>query len=656
MAFMLPSNTSFRGIFNGFSALVLFFFFYNQADILRNPILRRSSLIFNQNSTPRAYFNAGSSRIGVNIHRRVAETGGNSSSSVDGSDENDLDVHRADLCAGIHEHEGFANKCQYLKANPECSSDGFINYLKVFYCDCHNFSLLGYSILCIWLVALFYILGNTAADYFCCSLEKLSSLLKLPPTVAGVTLLPLGNGAPDVFASIAAFVSTDASELGLNSVLGGAMFVTCIVVGTVSLCIANERVRINRRCFVRDISFFLIALTSLWLILFIGKVTLIAAIAFVSIYVVYALGVVVSEILRKRIGNLKLDAVSPLLPVQGSMFSQATEDDGSVFGSLLDSEDDEPPELNTYLSQCIWNSNVAVYSNQEIMKLSLLDDDEVPPWGWTESMDGTGTFSYSKLLFLLEMPLTLPRRLTIPLVNEQTWSKEYAVASASMAPILLAFLWNTQGNGCSQSRTICYLIGLTVGFTLGILSYHHTVSDHPPQRFMIVWVLGGFLMSIVWFYIIANELVGLLVSFGVIMGVNPSLLGLTVLAWGNSMGDLMSNLALTMQHGEDGVQIALSGCYASPMFNTLVGLGMSMLLGAWAERPGSYIVPHDSGLFYAIAFLVTGLIWALVVLLQNDMHPTRLLGVGLISLYVMFVGLRVCSAMGLVSWAGIGWV
>ncbi|KAL7234854.1 hypothetical protein ACSBR1_018339 [Camellia fascicularis] len=33
----------FRGIFNGFCALVLIFFFYNRGDNLRNPILRQSS-------------------------------------------------------------------------------------------------------------------------------------------------------------------------------------------------------------------------------------------------------------------------------------------------------------------------------------------------------------------------------------------------------------------------------------------------------------------------------------------------------------------------------------------------------------------------------------------------------------------------------------
>lgn len=595
-----------RFLFNGLSSLVVLLLLYNRVDISRNPNPSQSSSISDSN---------GKSSHPTANRRGLDEVGLNSSSTA---------VNESEVCSGLLNHVGFSSRCEFLKAYPHCSSDGFFDYVKFYYCDCQE-SAISFVVLAFWLAVLFYLLGNTAADYFCCSLEKLSSILALSPTVAGVTLLPLGNGAPDVFASIAAFAGKDNGEVGLNSVLGGAVFVTCIVVGIISLCVADQEVQIDRKCFIRDVSFFIFTLISLSLILLIGRVGIFASIAFVSIYAVYAFVVAANELWRNHGKILTMDAIKPLLPVGGSLFDVENEGDA--------------PQINSSLPQWMWASNVAIYSNQ-----FLKGDGDKLIWGWNdESMEmntNDRSLTLARVCSLIELLLSIPRRLTIPLVDEENWSKTYGVASASLSPVLLSFLWNSQDE--SNSSTV-YILGFSAGLLLGFLANRHTRAHQPPRTFLIGWVLGGFFMSIIWFYMIANELVSLLVGMGLILGVNPSILGLTVLAWGNSMGDLVSNTALAL-NGGDGIQIAFSGCYAGPMFNTIVGLGVSMMLRAWSEKPSAYVVPKDGSLVYTMGFLLCGLIWAVVVLSRNEMRPTRMFGMGLIGVYLMFLLVRISSS------------
>ncbi|EOY30239.1 Sodium/calcium exchanger membrane region - like 10 [Theobroma cacao] len=626
-------SSKFRGAFHSICALVLLFLFYNHENVLGKSFSIK----------PRVGF---VDHVRV-FHRRIIETN-DTNVKVDDLAANNLTASDPKFCSGLFEHNGYPTRCEYLVAHPECTAGGFFNYIKFLYCGCEKFSFLGFAVLALWLVALFYLLGNTAADYFCCSLEKLSSLLKMSPTVAGVTLLPLGNGAPDVFASIAAFVGKDAGEVGINSVLGGAVFVTCVVVGIVSLCITEKRVQIDRNSFVRDIGFFLFSLIWLFLFLTVGEVTVGTALLFVLLYVIYVLAVALNEIARTNVRVLKLGYLTPLLPVKGGTFSNGNEEGDSIYASLLASDSkSDVPCLENSLPHWMWASQVAIYSSESI-------DSTKSIWGWNdeETLKDQSSFSCSKFLSFLELPLALPRRLTIPIVEEERWSKGYAVASATLAPILLAFLWNIKDDAGRLSKEIIYFIGVTFGGILGVPAYLYTTSDQPPLQFLLPWVVGGFFMSIVWFYIIANELVALLMAFGVIFGINPSILGLTVLAWGNSMGDLMSNVALAM-NGGDSVQIAMSGCYAGPMFNTLAGLGISLVLGAWYKKPAPYIVPRDSSLFCTMGFLAIGLLWSFIVLPQNDMRPNKTLGVGLIAIYLTFLVVRVSTSMGVLS-VGLG--
>jgi sodium/potassium/calcium exchanger 6 len=245
------------------------------------------------------------------------------------------------------------------------------------------------------------------------------------------------------------------------------------------------------------------------------------------------------------------------------------------------------------------------------------------------------------------MPLYLPRRLTIPIICEEKWSKVYAISSMILAPLLLSFLWNThKGYSMSSTNIIVYGIGLLVGIIFGVGAFFTTEMLVPPKKCLFMWLVGGFIMSVTWSYIIAQELVGLLVSIGFICRISPSILGLTILAWGNSIGDLITNLTMALNGGQEGVQIAISGCYAGPIFNTLVGLGISLVSSTWSQYPQPILIPKDPYLWETLVFLVFGLVFALLVLLKKDMKLNGVLGGGLLVVYFISLFLRLIQTQG----------
>ncbi|KAG5224282.1 hypothetical protein OIU78_022480 [Salix suchowensis] len=526
---------------------------------------------------------------------------------------------KTDGCSGIHDYIDYKSKCVYVKSHIGCRSKGYINYLQVFYCSCGQFSMVGYFLLLLWLAVLFYLLGNTAADYFCPILESLSKLLKLSPTIAGATLLSLGNGAPDVFASVVSFTRSSSGDVGLNSILGGAFFVSSVVVGVISLLTGSREISVDKSSFIRDVCFFLFSLSSLLLILVVGKISLWGAISFLSIYLGYVGVVCIMHFDQYRKENR--------LAVYGSQEEDFLER-GSV--PLLGHSDHEKP---TPVDKTAVEDQPSSFCN----------------------LDSSFSHYLGSFLYVLEFPLYLPRRLTIPVVSEERWSRPFAVVSVASAPILLAALFTTHQGKEFESRTslVTYLIAGLIGVVLCNLACSTTEKSNPPNKSLFPWLAGGFLMSVTWTYIIAEELVSLLISLGYVIGINPSVLGLTVLAWGNSLGDLIANVAMAANGGSDGTQIAISGCYAGPMFNTLLGLGISLVISSGSTYPSPFVVPEDPSLYETIGFLMGGLVWALVILPRKKMKLDKSLGVGLLAIYLCFLSLTVARSLGLLRLHGV---
>lgn len=82
-------------------------------------------------------------------------------------------------------------------------------------------------------------------------------------------------------------------------------------------------------------------------------------------------------------------------------------------------------------------------------------------------------------------------------------------------------------------------------------------------------------MAIMWIQWTSNEIMDLLKLFGFVTSLPESLLALTIVSWGNCLGDMTADVAMAKRgYGE----MAITGTIAGPIFNILAGLGMGQTL------------------------------------------------------------------------------
>ncbi|OAL53463.1 sodium/calcium exchanger protein-like protein [Pyrenochaeta sp. DS3sAY3a] len=147
------------------------------------------------------------------------------------------------------------DQCAFVLANCPDEEAGVISYLTLYYCRLPNAKPVAFIIMVLWLGILFSTIGIAASDFFCVNLNTISRMLGMSESLAGVTLLALGNGSPDVFSTFAAF-RTHAASLAVGELIGAACFITAVVSGSMALI---RPFNVARKAFVRDVVFFLVA-------------------------------------------------------------------------------------------------------------------------------------------------------------------------------------------------------------------------------------------------------------------------------------------------------------------------------------------------------------------------------------------------------------
>ena len=149
------------------------------------------------------------------------------------------------------------------------------------------------------LIILFRILGSTAEEFFSPGLEMFSIKLGLPERFAGVTLLALGNGAPDVASTVNA-IRNDRKRgylLALGELTGAAMVASTLIVGAVAF-VSAEPVPC-RGAFVRDVLVFIITMLLVFSAFNDGTIDPKEVRMFAGLYLAYVLVVLAADVYHR---------------------------------------------------------------------------------------------------------------------------------------------------------------------------------------------------------------------------------------------------------------------------------------------------------------------------------------------------------------------
>ena len=156
--------------------------------------------------------------------------------------------------------------------------------------------------------------------------------------------------------------------------------------------------------------------------------------------------------------------------------------------------------------------------------------------------------------------------------NEKDWTRWLVIVQLFTAPLFVVLIfWANTSMDQPGALVRPILISLLASLVVLVALLLTTSADKAP-RWRILLCFAGFAVSISWISTIANEVVGVLKTIGVILDISDAILGLTIFAVGNSCGDLVANVTV----GRLGFpNMALSACFGGPMLNILLGIGLS---------------------------------------------------------------------------------
>ncbi|XP_060049023.1 mitochondrial sodium/calcium exchanger protein isoform X3 [Erinaceus europaeus] len=526
----------------------------------------------------------------------------------------------SDVC-----HLNGSERCHFIQTTADCrSSGGYLDYLAGIFCLFPPSLLpLAVTLYALWLLYLFLILGVTAAKFFCPNLSAIATTLKLSHNVAGVTFLAFGNGAPDVFSAMVAFSDPRTAGLALGALFGAGVLVTTVVAGGIALL---RPFTAASRPFLRDVSFYLAAVFLTFTALYRGRLTLSWALGYLGLYVFYVVTVVLCTWIYRWQQRRSLVCSTPGTP---ELLSDSEEDLASSHTNSCDYGDEYRPLLPSQettvqiLAQALnpldyrkWRRKPAAWRALKVFKLPV------------------------EFLLLLTVPVVDPDR------DDKNWKRPLNCLQLVLSPLVVVLTLQSGEYGIYDIGGLfpVWTVVVVAGTAVACVTFFSTSNSEPP-RFHWLFAFLGFLTSALWINAAATEVVNILRSLGVVFRLSNTVLGLTLLAWGNSIGDAFSDFTLARQGYP---RMAFSACFGGIIFNILVGVGLGSLLQLSRGQSEIKLEPDGLLVWVLAGTLGLSLVVSLVSVPLQCFQLSKAYGACLLLFYFSFLLVALLTEFGVI--------
>lgn len=476
-------------------------------------------------------------------------------------------------------------------------SQALFDYMSFYSCSALLPRAVKAVFLLLWLALLISMLASTADDYFVPQLEALSERLGLQEDVAGVTLLALGNGMPDVMTACSSVNKANDLPLTMGEFLGAANFIIVFVFACVLLASPGPTV-VESWPFLRDSSMYLLVVLFMVCVTWDGQISLPESLCFFGLYGIYLAVVLLPARLRRNDGAQQEDV-----------------------------ELEEPSSPSDSFQPLASESEAEEVGPQALEPLAGL-----------QSKGGL-----SLALSTMELPFTVARHLCIP---SAAWNQPRRVLAAMCPTFGSLFMFLSFGGweafDVPPAKVPGWAICGFLGMVLGVAVLRFSTPARQP-RWHLALLLWAMCSAVSWFNFLANECVAVLEAFGLNLGISSSVLGITVLAWGNSVGDLVADTALVRQNRS---KMAVAGIFGSPLLSDLLGLGIALTSHCWQQGQMRSQLSKQNRI--AAVSLLLAIVGTMAMFISCGFSCPRRFAFVLLCHYALFMALSVACELGFV--------